>query len=99
MVRDLELTPPKAKFLGPLKVSQKKAARAACNEKGNAHCASSFLKLEALQFAEMYKLACGKVAVQSVFESLIPGLEKCFISKLDFLKEGLYLPLNFVFKG
>ena len=53
------------KLLEPLKISQKKAARAACNVKGSAHSASCFQNLEALQFNDMYKLACAKVAVLS----------------------------------
>ena len=67
------------KLLEPLKISQKKAARAACNVKGNAHSASCFQNLEALQFNDMYKLACAKVAVSSVNNVQIPGLQDCYI--------------------
>ena len=62
-----------------LKMSQKKAARAACGAKWIKHCDPCFANLQALKFNDMYKIACAKIALKSAMGTQVDGLSDCFI--------------------
>lgn len=64
--------------LDPLRISQKKAARVACNVKRNKHSDPIFNNLGAMKLDDMYRLSCAKIAAKTVSGFQVDGIQDCF---------------------